>query len=465
VKVALFVHCFFPAHFYGTETYTLALARNLRMLGHEPVVVTAVFPGEPVQQQLVDEAEFEGIPVVSIDKNRFPNTRVKDTYYQPQIAPVLDEILGRIRPDIVHVTHLINHTAALLEVVARRAIPAVATFTDFFGFCYNNRLEAVDGSLCAGPNRRRTNCLACHLKADAEWRPREPGSPLMRTAIGANLASRAMFAMQRVPGFDRGELAGRVRDVTDRALLLGALYPVYRRVIAPTTFLRDAYERNGLGARMTTIRFGVDIDRREKPVRAPGAPLTIGFIGQIAPHKGTDLLIEAAARALDPARYRLLIYGSPDQDPAYMARLRARAHGLPIEFKGTFAPARMRAVLDPLDYVVIPSRWYENGPLVLLNALASHTPVVVSNVEGMTEFVQHERNGHVFERGNAASLARTLARMAETLPDHRRMVERTHFVDTTETMTRETLDVYRQALDAAGAAAPAREPMLLGEIR
>ena len=49
MKVALFVHCFFPSHFYGTEKYTLDLARNLRALGHEPVVVAAVFPGEPAQ--------------------------------------------------------------------------------------------------------------------------------------------------------------------------------------------------------------------------------------------------------------------------------------------------------------------------------------------------------------------------------------------------------------------------------
>ena len=43
LKIALFVHCFFPAHFFGTETYTLDLARNLRLLGHEPVVVAGYF--------------------------------------------------------------------------------------------------------------------------------------------------------------------------------------------------------------------------------------------------------------------------------------------------------------------------------------------------------------------------------------------------------------------------------------
>ena len=47
MKVALFVHCFFPEHYYGTETYTLQIAQNLKSLGHEVVVVAAIFQGEP----------------------------------------------------------------------------------------------------------------------------------------------------------------------------------------------------------------------------------------------------------------------------------------------------------------------------------------------------------------------------------------------------------------------------------
>ena len=152
MRVALFVHCFFPAHFYGTETYTFELAKNLQELGHDPVVVTAVFPGEPRQAEPVLRYEFQGIPVWSIDKNLIPNTRVKDTYYQPAMVSVLTGIVQELRPDVAHVTHLINHTGVLLEVLDSESVPTVATFTDFFGFCYTNRLEAADGTLCDGPN-------------------------------------------------------------------------------------------------------------------------------------------------------------------------------------------------------------------------------------------------------------------------------------------------------------------------
>ena len=78
MKVALFVHCFFPEHFYGTETYTLHLARHLRDLGHQPTVVSAVFQGEPRRAERVTRYQYEGIPVVCIDKNYIPHSRVKE---------------------------------------------------------------------------------------------------------------------------------------------------------------------------------------------------------------------------------------------------------------------------------------------------------------------------------------------------------------------------------------------------
>lgn len=86
------------------------------------------------------------------------------------MRPVLESYAARASPDLVHVTHLINHTAALLEVTQQLGIPTYATFTDFFGFCLNNKLEGADGSLCAGPSVSRTNCVACYLK-DASRSP------------------------------------------------------------------------------------------------------------------------------------------------------------------------------------------------------------------------------------------------------------------------------------------------------
>src|SRR5215471_18694962 len=93
MRIALYVHCFFPTHFFGTEAYTLALAKELAALGHEPVVISATLAGEPGQRKLVEEYIFEGIRVLSIDKNFYPNRSVKDTYEQPALRQVHERVL------------------------------------------------------------------------------------------------------------------------------------------------------------------------------------------------------------------------------------------------------------------------------------------------------------------------------------------------------------------------------------
>ena len=87
-----------------------------------------------------------------------------------------------------------------------------------------------------------------------------------------------------------------------------------------------------------------------------------------------------------------------------MDRLQKRVGERPdIEFRKTFPREELPAKLSDLDMLVIPSRWYENSPLVLLYALATRTPVIVTDVKGMTEFVRDDWNGYTFPMNDVES--------------------------------------------------------------
>lgn len=447
MKIALFVHCFFPDHFYGTETYTLEVARNLMELGHEAVVVTAIFPGEKPAQEFVSEYRYQGIPVYCFDKNNLPNTRVKDTYYQPEMRTAHRELLLKLRPDIVHVTHLINHTAVLVEVAAELNLPIVATMTDFFGFCFNNKLEAADGSLCQGPNRRRTNCLSCYLKAVGQSSGATRAERAAAVSPWSRFAALGLYSVSQI--FDTGRIAGMVLDVTRRPDILSFCYEKYKAAIVPTGFMREAYVANGLKVPIHEIHFGVDLPRSEKRPRDSETPIALGFVGQIAPHKGPDLLINAF-RSLPRGTASLEIFGPEEQDPEYMSQLRSTSLGYDVRFSGTFPRERFAQILSDFDFLVIPSRWYENSPLVLLASLASHTPVIVSNVEGMTEFVIEGHNGFVFKRGDVSDLTRVLERIITDPVSSRRMRGTTEYARTTKAMTEDVLRVYESVIQKGG---------------
>jgi glycosyltransferase involved in cell wall biosynthesis len=412
MKIALYVHCFFPTHFYGTEAYTLALAKELVELGHDPIIVSATLTGEPGQNRLVEEYSFEGLRVISIDKNIYPDRRVRDTYEQPGLRHVHERVLRKLQPDVVHVCHLISHTTALLEVTQRMGIPTFATLTDFFGFCYNNVLENTKSELCAGPDVMRANCIACFLKLEGARQNATPLSKLANLPVIRPIVSRGLAHFGRG---DRDSFAidgFAPNDIVVRPGILHQAMGVYREAIAPTQFLKRAYERNAFPAPVRVSHFGIEIDRALKPPRPEARKLRLGFIGQIAPHKGVHLLLDAL-RWCGRDNLSLTIWGPQNQSPRYTERLRAQAQGLPVTFRSTIPRSELANVLWSIDYLVIPSTWYENSPLILLQALATHTPPIISDVPGMTEFVEHGRNGFHFKRGNVDSLVRVLQSVAD----------------------------------------------------
>lgn len=448
MKVLIFVHCFFPDHFYGTETYTLDIARNLRELGHESIVVSAIFPGEAQKESLISYSEYNDIPVYTIDKNYIPHTRVKDTYYQPDNISVLEQLITDIAPDIIHVTHLINHTASLLEVVNKLGIPVVATFTDFYGFCFNNKLEASDGSLCTGPNIKRSNCLACYLKAKSA----EITASHIERYIGKYPISKIFAWVIRnlinIPIIRKNKAFNFAVDIVHRPDVLSNYYSYYNAAISPTNFLTKAYQSNGLQIPIYDIKFGVDLPRIDKSPRPIiDSPIRFGFIGQIAPHKGISVLVEAFSY-LDQSKAELLVFGSGDQDFDYFSKLKQMSKGCNIKFCGTFPKEDMSNIFDRLDFLVIPSLWYENSPLVLLNSLASKTPVIASDVEGMTEFINSGGNGFVFKMGNVQELQKILSMIISAPQYYLAMSKNTEYKRTTLSMVNEVVRVYEDVMDS-----------------
>ena len=73
----------------------------------------------------------------------------------------------------------------------------------------------------------------------------------------------------------------------------------------------------------------------------------------------------------------------------------------------------MSQMLRSTDLLVVPSVWFENAPLVILEALAARTPLCVSNLGGMAELVEQGRSGLHFEMGDARDLAAKLREVIE----------------------------------------------------
>ena len=87
-----------------------------------------------------------------------------------------------------------------------------------------------------------------------------------------------------------------------------------------------------------------------------------------------------------------------------------------MRFLGYLTGTKLNAAVCSARAVVVPSEWYENAPLAVLEGAALGKPLVVSRIGGLPELVVDGESGWSFEAGSVAELAAALRRVA-ALPD------------------------------------------------
>lgn len=276
---------------------------------------------------------------------------------------------------------------------------------------------------------------------------------LIRNDISLPWVSFFLPYISALPQFTESPAHKSIRDAIDRIAYLKKLYNIYACMITPTDFLHEAYTLNRFyPEKLKKINFGINLDvvkAYRRAITEVPSPVRFGYIGQITSHKGVDLLIKAFV-GLKGKQATLSIYGSKDQDAAYMETLNRLFDGRrgEIEFKDTFPKDQLGEVLSEIDVLVIPSRWYENSPLVLLYAQATKTPVIVTDTKGMSEFVQNGHNGFTFKKDNAVHLGQIMQQIVDNPAMLLQLSKNSGYSKDIVGYTVDILDIYRTVLDA-----------------
>ena len=419
-------HNFPPAHTAGTEIYTAQLARRLADLGLEVHVFCADKDvGRP--DLSVGERVFEGLPVTEL-VNNLCYDGFAETWDHPRIAALFGELLDRERPDVCHFQHLLYLSIGCVEEAARRGLPVVFTLHDYWLQCprFGQRVHA-DHSICHTIDPARCGTCLASFKFRQTAFERLGGRVIagIQRTTGVDLSAAAKRARERLGGREAeqaasaepppAELAARMEtEVRLReAAIRERLLPQVDRFLAPSRFLRDRFVEWGVPPeRIEYVRTGLDPQTfgaagLERRARAPGAPLRVAFVGTLAPHKGPDLLLEAWGRlpAELRARARLELFGPSRHYAAFREALARRAREVGATLAGELEREDVPRRLCEIDLLVVPSVWYENAPLVIHEALATGTPLLVARIGGMAELVAEGRNGFLFAVGDAADLA------------------------------------------------------------
>jgi glycosyltransferase involved in cell wall biosynthesis len=367
----------------GAEMYALELFEALRPSAViEPVLVARADLRQAQERGLYAGSTFktvEGDPqqyFMFTDFEQFDpilGTSKSKSLYTAEFA----NFLRAHEPDIVHFqhTHIIGYDIVTMTRRVLPDAPILYTLHEYLPICLREgqmiRTERMHNELCTHASPRR--CSECY-----PWL--SPQDFFMREQfIKSHLANVDLF-------------------------------------LSPSRFLRKRYVEWGIPGER--IRFEELGRPHTDPLPEPPdeRPRTrIGFFGQLTPFKGAETLLEAM-KILGQRRpdVHLYLHGAYVE---YFAETYGKQFtellgemGGNVTYAGAYEHKDLPRLMRDVDWVVLPSRWWENSPLVVQEAFMHGRPVICSGLGGLAEKVDDDVNGLHFNVGDPDSLAATIER-------------------------------------------------------
>lgn len=176
----------------------------------------------------------------------------------------------------------------------------------------------------------------------------------------------------------------------------------------------------------------------------------IVFLGRLVPEKGIWQLINSFAKVRESiADAKLYIGGRGPQKAILEERVAELGLADRVVFTGFLKEKERNYIYDRASVAVFPSL-YEPFGIVALEAMATRTPVVVSDIGGLAEIVKHRKTGLKVPAGNEAALCEAIIEMLKDQRQAKQMVENAYEevnrIYSWEAIAKSTRSVYENAL-------------------
>jgi len=251
--------------------------------------------------------------------------------------------------------------------------------------------------------------LLRHMTAFARWCRDRRIAIVHTTDLPSNIFGLPPAAAARVPV----RIANR-REInpgrsTAEIALQRAAYACAHRIVANSSAAADRLRRERVSARrIAIVRNGLDMSVFAE--RAPrGALRRIVMVANLRREKGHDVLIDAAPAILHrfpDARFELV--GGGIEQAALTARAAERGVLGAFSFAGHCEDVANR--LADADIFVLPTR-SDASPNAVVEAMAAGLPIVVSDVDGVSELIEDGRSGLLVPPDSPRALAQTLCQL------------------------------------------------------
>lgn len=307
----------------------------------------------------VDELQF-GHEYGVVDKMKMATKVIYSVEARRKLAALLDVFT----PDVAHAHNLYHHISpSVLPLLKERGIPTVLTAHDL-------KLVCPSHDMLAGG-------LVCERCKGGRFH-----NTVVQRCVKGSLAVSGLVALESAIH----HYGGIYRKNLDR-------------VLVPSRFYLEKFVEWGWPREHLRLVPNFVDPSAFVPCYQPGGYFL--FFGRITATKGVATLLAAAAQA----GVKLVVVGTGDLDDDVR---HAAAERPEVQFLGRKTGAELFQIVQGARAVVLPSEWYENAPMSLLEAFALGKPAIGANIGGIPEMVRPEQTGWLFPSGDQNALAGVL---------------------------------------------------------
>jgi glycosyltransferase involved in cell wall biosynthesis len=431
---------YYPDSSGGTEVYVRTLVQELKRQGIDCTIAAPISAEEPYQYS------YEGVEVF-----RYPVPNIWDPgeiqgKRQPRKFSIFESWLHDQRGSVYH-QHSWTTGCGLwhLEAAKRLGLRTVLTVHVPGNVCMRGTMLLNGQVPCDGkivPER----CATCWLQAR--------GVPIT-AARGMAKVSKYLTPLLKLPRIGPAVAANALSE--KRRTELQQMAAAANRIVAVCGWLYEALLANDVPPeKLVLSRQGIEHTTKAQP---PGGKnkestaLRFGFLGRWDPVKGVDILVEAFKRVPESVKVELHICapvaGAGSEKYRHTVQ-QAAACDKRIRFLPAKAHEEVGGFFARIDVLVVPSQWFETGPLVVLEAFAAGTPVIGSDLGGIKELIKQGSNGVLVPHDDVEAWATAMVQLATNPGFLERIRQGIGPVRTMSEVGQEMATLYRQlcAVDA-----------------
>lgn len=341
----------------GAEVYMHELTKHLQSRGHEVhgfATKSSKDLQSPDRDYFVTRYNYDRKEGLVKDAKKAINF-----FWNKEAKQALDLQLTELKPDAVHLHNIYHHlSSSILSVIRKHKIPCVQTLHDYKLACPNYKMytQSKVCERCKGGKYYNTVLHQC-----------------LFSGIAPNILGAAEMTFTK---------------------LTQSYEKTVKTFICPSRFILNKMEEWGEPpGKLAYLPNPVLSPPEVSSDRSNGNYV---YIGRLYPEKGVDILIRAAARV--PSVY-LDIIGEGPMRAELESLAKSVAPGR-VKFYGFLVGSELAEARRNAKGVCVPSLWYENAPLSVLEAMSEGVPVIASDIGGLPELVEDGINGFLAKPGS-----------------------------------------------------------------